>query len=79
MVRLLGGLVLYLSTLYCGPKPRTGAGRGREGAGVYPELAVLGDCPRIKAFLDKDIWITTITNIVKVASRKPVRHYCYTL
>ena len=42
MVRLLGGLVLYLSTLYCGPKPRTGAGRGREGAGVYPELAVLG-------------------------------------
>lgn len=42
MVRLLGGLVLYLSTLYCGPAARTGQGRGREGGGLYPELAVLG-------------------------------------
>ena len=41
-VRLLGGLVLWISTLYCGPRARTGAGRGREGAGLYPELAVLG-------------------------------------
>jgi hypothetical protein len=41
-VRLLGGLVLYLSTLYCGPLARTGKGRGREGAGLYPELSVLG-------------------------------------
>jgi hypothetical protein len=42
MVRLLGGLVIYLSTLYCGPSGRTGRGRGREGSGLYPELAVLG-------------------------------------
>jgi hypothetical protein len=41
-VRLLGGLVLWIMTLYCGPKARTGAGRGREGSGLYPELAVLG-------------------------------------
>jgi len=41
-VRLLGGLVLWVSTLYCGPAARTGKGRGREGAGLYPELAVLG-------------------------------------
>jgi hypothetical protein len=41
-VRLLGGLVLYLSTLYCGPVARTGRGRGREGTGLYPELAALG-------------------------------------
>jgi hypothetical protein len=41
-VRLLGGLVLYLSTLYCAPLARTGKGRGREGAGLYPELSVLG-------------------------------------
>jgi hypothetical protein len=41
-VRLLGGLVLWISTLYCGPKARTGTGRGREGSGLYPELAVLG-------------------------------------
>jgi hypothetical protein len=39
---LLGGLVVYLSTLYCGPLARTGKGRGREGAGLYPELSVLG-------------------------------------
>lgn len=42
IVRLMGGLVLWISTLYCGPKARTGNGRGREGAGLYPELAVLG-------------------------------------
>jgi hypothetical protein len=41
-VRLLGGLILYLSTLYCGPPSGTGKGRGREGAGLYPELAALG-------------------------------------
>jgi hypothetical protein len=41
-VRLLGGLVLWISTLYCGPRARTGEGRGREGGGLYPELAALG-------------------------------------
>jgi hypothetical protein len=41
-VRLLGGLLLWVTTLYCGPAVRTGKGRGREGAGLYPELAVLG-------------------------------------
>jgi hypothetical protein len=42
MVRLLGGLVLWVTTLYCAPKARTGLGRGREGSGLYSELAVLG-------------------------------------
>jgi hypothetical protein len=41
-VRLLGGLMIYVTTLYCGPARRTGTGRGREGSGLYPELAVLG-------------------------------------
>ena len=41
-VRLLGGLVLWISTFYCGPRARTGKGRGREGTGLYPELAALG-------------------------------------
>jgi hypothetical protein len=41
-LRLLGGLILWVSTIYCGPAARRGQGRGREGAGVYPELAVLG-------------------------------------
>jgi hypothetical protein len=42
MLRLLGGLILWVSTIYCGPAARGGKGRGREGAGLYPELAVLG-------------------------------------
>jgi hypothetical protein len=41
-VRLLGGLLIYVTTLYCSPAVRTGKGRGRKGAGLYPELAVLG-------------------------------------
>jgi len=39
---LLGGLLLYVTTLYCSPALRTGKRRGREGAGLYPELGVLG-------------------------------------
>jgi hypothetical protein len=43
-VRLLGGLVLIVATLYCGPKPikTKKTHRGSEGSGIYPELAVLG-------------------------------------
>lgn len=41
-LRLLGGMLLWVTTLYCGPAARSGKGRGREGGGVYPELAVLG-------------------------------------
>jgi hypothetical protein len=43
-VRLLGGLLLWVTTLYCAPAARTktGKGRGREGSGVYPEFGVLG-------------------------------------
>jgi hypothetical protein len=41
-VRLLGGLLLWVTTIYCAPAARTGKGRGRKGSGVYPELGVLG-------------------------------------
>jgi hypothetical protein len=41
-LRLLGGLVIWISTLYCGPAARTGKRRRAEGSGLYPELAVLG-------------------------------------
>jgi hypothetical protein len=41
-LRLLGGLLLWVMTLYCNPARRTGKGRGREGAGLYPELGMLG-------------------------------------
>jgi hypothetical protein len=41
-VRLLGGLLIWVATLYCSPALRTGKKRGREGSGLYPELSVLG-------------------------------------
>jgi len=41
-VRLLGGLILWVSTLYLAPAALTGKRRGREGGGLYPELGVLG-------------------------------------
>jgi hypothetical protein len=34
--------MIWITTLYCAPKTRTGTGRGQEGAGHYPELAALG-------------------------------------
>jgi hypothetical protein len=39
VVRLLGGLAITVMALYCSPRGRTGRGRGREGSGLYPELA----------------------------------------
>ena len=42
VVGLLGGLVVWITTIYCGPRTRTGKRRGKEGAGRYPELAALG-------------------------------------
>lgn len=44
MVQLLGGLVLWVTTTYCGPRVRTGQERGREGGGLYRELGALGFC-----------------------------------
>jgi hypothetical protein len=41
-VRLLGGLLIWVVTLYCNPAKRTGRKRGREGSGLYPELGFLG-------------------------------------
>ncbi len=41
MLRLLGGLVLYVTTLLT-PLARTGRGRRQEGGGLYPELAAFG-------------------------------------
>jgi hypothetical protein len=41
-VRLLGGLLIWVTTLYCNPARRTGKKRGGEGSGLYPELGILG-------------------------------------
>jgi hypothetical protein len=39
---LLGGLMLWVSALYCAPLPRRGEGQAEHGGGLYPGLAVLG-------------------------------------
>jgi len=41
---LLGGLVLWISALYCAPSTRSAQGKGRSehGGGLYPELAIFG-------------------------------------
>ncbi|HMB08840.1 MAG TPA: hypothetical protein VKP69_34575 [Isosphaeraceae bacterium] len=41
-LRLLGGLILWITTAYCAPKARTANRRSQDGAGHYPELAALG-------------------------------------
>jgi hypothetical protein len=53
IVRLLGGLAITVTTLYCSPRRRSGQGRGAEGSGLYPELAVYriseGCSPNVQA------------------------------
>ncbi len=34
--------MLFIATSYCGPRLRTGQERGKDGAGLYPELAAFG-------------------------------------
>jgi hypothetical protein len=34
--------MIYVTTLYCSPALRSGKGRGKNGSGLYPELALLG-------------------------------------
>ena len=53
VVRLLGGLMITVMTLYCAPQRRSGKGRGVEGSGLYPELAAYriseGSSPNVQA------------------------------
>jgi hypothetical protein len=46
-------LAITVMTLYCSPRARTGKGRGREGGGLYPELAAYriseGSSPNLQA------------------------------
>jgi hypothetical protein len=38
----LGGLILWVATLYCAPSPRRGRSRREPNGGLHPELAVFG-------------------------------------
>jgi hypothetical protein len=64
VVRLLGGLAITVMTLYCSPRARTGKGRGREGAGLYPELAAYriseGSSPNVQAEVGRQVALLPI-------------------
>jgi hypothetical protein len=64
VVRLLGGLAITVMTLYCSPRGRTGKGRGREGAGLYPELAAYriseGSSPNVQAEVGRQVALLPI-------------------
>ena len=64
MVRLLGGLAITVMTLYCSPRGRTGRGRGREGGGLYPELAAYriseGSSPNVQAEIGRQVALLPI-------------------
>src|SRR6185437_6316795 len=51
-------------TLYCSPRARTGRGRGREGAGLYPELAAYriseGSSPNVQAEVSRQVALLPI-------------------
>jgi hypothetical protein len=51
-------------TLYCSPRPRTGKGRGRDGAGLYPELAAYriseGSSPNVQAEVGRQVALLPI-------------------
>jgi hypothetical protein len=64
VVRLLGGLAITVMTLYCSPRARTGRGRGREGARLYPELAAYriseGSSPNVQAEVGRPVALLPI-------------------
>lgn len=59
MIRLLGGLAITVTTLYCAPRGRSGKGRGVEGGGLYPELAAYriseGSSPNVQAEVGRQV------------------------
>jgi hypothetical protein len=57
-------LAITVMTLYCSPRPRTGNGRGREGSGLYPELAAYriseGCSPNLQAEVSRLVGLMPI-------------------
>lgn len=53
-----------MMTLYCSPRARTGKGRGREGGGLYPELAAYriseGSSPNVQAAVGRQVALLPI-------------------
>jgi hypothetical protein len=57
-------LAITVMTLYCSPRGRTGRGRGREGTGLYPELAAYriseGTSPNVQAEVGRQVGLMPI-------------------
>jgi hypothetical protein len=57
-------LAITVMTLYCSPRGRTGKGRGREGGGLYPELAAYriseGSSPNVQAEVARQVALLPI-------------------
>jgi hypothetical protein len=57
-------LAITVMTLYCSPRGRTGKGRGREGTGLYPELAACriseGSSPNVQAEVGRHVALLPI-------------------
>jgi hypothetical protein len=57
-------LAITVMTLYCAPRARTGRGRGREGTGLYPELAAYriseGSSPNVQAEVGRQVALLPI-------------------
>jgi hypothetical protein len=57
-------LAITVMTLYCSPRTRTGKGRGREGGGLYPELAAYriseGNSPNVQAEVGRSVGLMPI-------------------
>src|SRR4051812_36514412 len=75
VVRLLGGLAITVMTLYCAPRARTGRGRGREGGGLYPELAAYriseGSSPNVQDEVGRMVGLLPIEQArVELARRR---------
>lgn len=59
-IRLAGGLVLWLTTLYCAPRPRKqNEDNQHQRVGLYPELAALGvrhgSCPALQSLVARTV------------------------
>ena len=59
-IRLAGGLVLWLTTLYCAPRPRKpNEDEQHQRVGLYPELAALGvrhgSCPALQSLVARTV------------------------
>ena len=59
-LRLLGGLMVWVSTVYCGPKTRQGKGRGTEGSGLYPELGAFEISEGVSPALSSEVARQTV-------------------